>query len=179
LQPYAMPSDPNELFDVVNQHDEVLFQCKRSEVHRRRLFHRAVHILVYNSRGEVYLQRRSPTKDTYPNRWTTSCSGHVDAGETYATAAVRELSEELGICIENTDTLELLFSESPRRATGYEFIEVSRLSWDGPITPDPEEISEGKWFTPAALTEAIATVPDDFAPSARLVWERANQSAVA
>ncbi|HTB63871.1 MAG TPA: NUDIX domain-containing protein, partial [Opitutales bacterium] len=87
----------SELFDVVDDHDRVLRRETRNEVHRQRLLHRAVHVLVFNARGEVYLQRRSAKKDTYPNRWTTSCSGHVDAGEDYDTAVVRELAEELGL----------------------------------------------------------------------------------
>jgi isopentenyldiphosphate isomerase len=86
-----------ELFDVVDDQDRVLRQETRAEVHRQRLLHRAVHVLVFNPAGEVYLQRRSAAKDTYPLRWTTSCSGHVDAGEDYNTAVVRELAEELGL----------------------------------------------------------------------------------
>jgi isopentenyl-diphosphate delta-isomerase type 1 len=87
----------DEFFDVVDEHDHVLRQETRAEVHRQRLLHRAVHILLFNTRGEIYLQRRSAHKDTYPHRWTTSCCGHVDAGETYDTATIRELAEELGL----------------------------------------------------------------------------------
>lgn len=171
-----MSSNPNEHFDVVNQRDEVICQLPRHEVHRRRLFHRAVHILVFNRAGEIYAQRRSPAKDTYPNRWTTSCSGHVDAGEAYDTAAVRELREELGITIESPDALALVFTESPCRATGYEFIQVYRLTWDGEITFDPEEISEGQWFAPDELDKAISQSEDDFAPSFRLVWSKSKET---
>src|ERR1700679_1901927 len=92
-----MPYHTPDVFDVVDEHDRVLHQETRDEVHRRRLLHRAVHILVFNSRGDIYAQRRSATKDTYPGRWTTSCSGHVDAGEDYNHAAFRELAEELGL----------------------------------------------------------------------------------
>ncbi len=172
-----MPSNPNEPFDVVNQRDEVITQLPRHEVHRRRLFHRAVHILVFNSKGDIYVQRRSPTKDTYPNRWTTSCSGHVDAGETYSTAAIRELGEELGIRIDGMDTLDFLFSHSPCRATGYEFISVYKLVWDDEIVFDPEEISEGKWFTAEELSADMAAHPDDHAPSFHLVWELSQEAA--
>ncbi|HVU38173.1 MAG TPA: NUDIX domain-containing protein [Opitutales bacterium] len=87
----------SDIFDVVDEHDQVVRQEARAEVHRQRLRHRAVHVLVFNAGGAVYLQRRSAQKDTYPLRWTTSCSGHVDAGEDYDTAVVRELGEELGI----------------------------------------------------------------------------------
>ncbi len=171
-----MPSSPDELFDVVNQRDEVICQLTRAEVHRRRLFHRAVHIVVKNSAGEIYVQRRSPTKDTYPNRWTTSCSGHVDSGETYESATVRELGEELGIPISGPEAVDLVFTESPRRATGYEFIAVYELVWDGDITPEADEISEGRWFTPEALDAEIDRAPDDFAPSFLLVWEKTKEA---
>ena len=86
-----------ELFDVVDDQDRVLRQEARADVHRQRLLHRAVHVLVFNPAGDVYLQRRSAAQDTYPLRWTTSCSGHVDAGEDYDTAVLRELGEELGL----------------------------------------------------------------------------------
>ncbi|MDP0495595.1 MAG: NUDIX domain-containing protein [Verrucomicrobiota bacterium JB024] len=166
-----MPSNPDEPFDVVNQRDEVIMQLPRHEVHRRRLFHRAVHILVFNGDGDIYMQRRSPHKDTYPNRWTTSCSGHVDAGETYDIAAVRELGEELGIRIDSADTLDDSFTHSPCRATGYEFIHVYRLVWNGEIVFDPEEISEGRWFDPQELAADMQAHHDDYAPSFHLVWE--------
>ena len=61
----------------------------RSVVHARGLRHRAVHVLVFNSAGELFLQKRSMTKDNDPGLWDSSCSGHVDAGETYDEAAVR------------------------------------------------------------------------------------------
>ncbi len=71
----------------------------RSEVHARGLRHRAVHVLVFNSRGEIFLQKRSMKKDRQPGVWDSSCSGHVDAGENYEATAVRELREELGLDI--------------------------------------------------------------------------------
>ncbi|MCS7338324.1 MAG: NUDIX domain-containing protein, partial [Verrucomicrobiae bacterium] len=87
----------SEFFDVVNAADEVIGRQPRAEVHRLGLLHRAVHVLVFNSRGQVYLQKRAHTKDRQPGLWDSSASGHVDAGEDYDTAALRELREELGI----------------------------------------------------------------------------------
>ena len=72
-------------------------QEHRSEVHRLGLKHRAVHMCCsYNTRGAVFLQKRSVTKDTWPGAWDSSASGHLDAGETYDACAVREVREELG-----------------------------------------------------------------------------------
>src|SRR5687767_7689494 len=91
------PTDPTELFDVCDAENRVIGQAPRGEVHARGLLHRAVHIFVLNSRGELLLHRRSTLKDEYPLRITSSASGHLGVGEDYAAAAARELEEELGI----------------------------------------------------------------------------------
>src|SRR5436190_4916815 len=88
---------PEEIFDVVNERDEVVGRNTRNEVHRLGLMHRAVHVLVYNSRGEVFLQKRSMRKDRQPGVWDSSASGHLDCGEDYDTCAVREVREEIGL----------------------------------------------------------------------------------
>src|SRR5215831_21290390 len=88
---------PEDIFDVVNERDEVIDRKPRSEVHRLGLLHRAVHVLVFNSRGRIFLQKRSMKKDRQPGLWDSSASGHVDSGEEYDTCAVRELGEEIGL----------------------------------------------------------------------------------
>ena len=88
-----------EIFDIVNEADEVTGQERRSEVHRLGLQHRAVHVLIFNGKSEVFLQKRSMTKDTFPGAWDSSASGHLDTGESYDACAVRELREELGLVL--------------------------------------------------------------------------------
>src|SRR5476649_2591020 len=88
---------PEEIFDIVNERDEVVGQNTRREVHARRLWHRAVHVLVVNERGEVFLQKRSMKKDIAAGKWDSSASGHLDSGEDYDACAVRELREEIGL----------------------------------------------------------------------------------
>jgi len=88
---------PEEIFDVVDENDRVIGQAPRSVVHAQKLAHRAVHVFVFNSRGELLLQKRSARKDEYPLCYTSSASGHLGAGETYEAAAPRELEEELGL----------------------------------------------------------------------------------
>ncbi len=79
-----------EIFDVVNERDEVIGRRARSEVHRLGLLHRAVHVLVFNARGDIFLQKRSLNKDRQPGVWDSSASGHLDTGESYDAGAVRE-----------------------------------------------------------------------------------------
>src|ERR1043165_9218066 len=88
-----------EIFDVVNERDEVIDRKPRSEVHRLGLKHRALHVLGFNSRGEVFLQKRSMKKERQPGLWDSSASGHVDSGEDYDTCVVRELREEIGLVL--------------------------------------------------------------------------------
>src|SRR5579872_4336084 len=109
----------DEIFDIVNERDEVIGQAPRREVHARGLWHRAIHVLVFNSRGEIFLQKRSMTKDTAKGKWDSSSSGHVDAGEDYDTCAVRELREEIGLRVNQTP--ERLFKIEARPETGWEF----------------------------------------------------------
>ena len=84
-----------EIFDVVDSNDQVIDQRPRSEVHRLGLLHRAIHLLVFNSKGELFLQKRSMKKDCFPGTWDSSASGHVDSGEDYDICALREHLEEL------------------------------------------------------------------------------------
>ena len=89
-----------EIFDVVDADDRVIDQQPRSEVHRLGLRHRAIHLLVFNAAGELFLQKRSMKKDCFPGTWDSSASGHVDSGESYDACALREPPEELGLELE-------------------------------------------------------------------------------
>ena len=86
-----------EMFDVIDENDNVIGQASREECHKKQLLHRGVHVLILNSKGELYIQKRSQKMDTNPGLWTSSASGHVDCGESYKEAAKREMGEEIGI----------------------------------------------------------------------------------
>ncbi|WP_309382275.1 NUDIX hydrolase [Cerasicoccus frondis] len=171
-----MPSSPHEIFDIVDEQDTVIGQAPRSRVHAQGLRHRAVHILVWNSQKQLFLQKRSMNKDQMPGVWTTSCSGHVDSGEDYNIAAVRELGEELGIMIPDASKLELLFKHPACRYTGEEFVQVYKLTWDGDMTLDPEEIDSGAWYAPDELDAFIRADRRNYAPSFRLIWGIVRQN---
>ena len=166
-----MPTtNANELFDVVDTEDQVLRVEHRSVVHREKLFHRAVHVFVFNTKGELFLQRRSMTKDSAPGKWVSSCSGHVDSGESYDAAALRELAEEIGL--HKSEGLEPLFKESPCKQTGYEFVWVYCCKSEGPFTLDPTEVIDGQWIALEDLNNWIKERPRDFAWSFTHLWEK-------
>jgi isopentenyldiphosphate isomerase len=159
-----------EIFDIVNEHDEVIGRLPRPQVHREGHKHRAVHVLIFNKRGEIFLQKRSMTKDTFPGAWDSSSSGHVDCGEDYDACAVRELGEELGLAVGTAPAR--LFKVAACEATGQEFCWVYRLQSEGPFVLHPEEIEGGEWFTPARVTEWTDRQPGDFASGFVLIWQK-------
>jgi isopentenyldiphosphate isomerase len=159
----------SEIFDVVNDFDEVIGQQTRGEVHRLGLKHRAIHVLVFNQRGEVFLQKRSMRKDTAPGAWDSSASGHLDTGEDYDTCAVRELHEEIGL--KAVSAPARLFKIDARPETGQEFVWVYRLEAEGPFTLHPDEIETGGWFMPEKVTSWMAECPRDFARALLLIWK--------
>ena len=162
-----------ELLDVVNEQDAVIDRRPRHEVHRLGLKHRAVHVLVFNALGEVFLQKRSMKKDTAPGLWDSSASGHVDSGEEYDACAARELREEIGL--EAAKPPGRLFKIHAHPETGWEFCWVYRCESEGPFELNPDEIEYGEWFAPAKITRWMAEKPGDFASAFRFVWQRLHQ----
>lgn len=162
-----MPIDNSqELFDVCDVADNVIAQAPRGEVHARGLLHRAVHIFVFNLRGEFLVQRRSATKDEFPLRITSSASGHVAAGEGYDETAVRELEEELGL--RGEPEYLAAFPASPDTAN--EHTRLYRVVTDQPPTPDPNEIASLEFASVESVRQRIAADPDDFTPPFRLLF---------
>lgn len=160
----------DEIFDEVNKDDQVIGQRPRPEIHRLQLLHRAVHILVFNDQGQLFLQKRSELKDCFPGKWDSSASGHLDSGETYDHCAVRELEEEIGLCL--SDPPERLFKIEACPETGYEFVWAYRCVSNGPFRLQEEEVADGGWYTPREVDDWIRTKPSDFASGFILVWER-------
>ena len=162
-----------EIFDVVNNNDEVIGKATRQEVHATGLKHRAVHVLVFNAHGDVFLQKRSMLKDTARGKWDSSASGHLDAGEDYDACAARELREEIGLAV--NQTLRRLFKIDACVETGWEFCWVYRCESEGPFQLHPDEIETGDWFAPDAVTKWVAEGPRDFARAFVLIWGKYRQ----
>jgi isopentenyl-diphosphate delta-isomerase type 1 len=159
-----------EIFDVVNERDEVVGQETRGKVHQTGLKHRAIHVLVFNARGQVFLQKRSMSKDTSPGLWDSSASGHLNCGEDYDACAMRELREEIGLSVPACPSR--LFKVEACLETGQEFVWLYECASEGPFTLHPEEIECAEWFSPDHVTRWIAERPNDFAPAFVLLWKQ-------
>jgi 16S rRNA (adenine1518-N6/adenine1519-N6)-dimethyltransferase len=151
--------DPKESLQVVDEQDRPIRGVDRATVHAERLLHRAIHIFVLNNAGELFLQRRSYRKDTFPRKWDSSAAGHVDLGESYEACATRELREELGLVDQPREIGRVPASEK----TGQEFIRIYQAEADEIIDLNEEEIETGGFFPLSVIDEWIRQRPEDFA----------------
>lgn len=163
-------TDPqDELFDLVDAQGLVIGQATRAECHRRPdLCHRAVYVLVFNHERALYLQKRSSTKDTNPDRWTVSVSGHLELGEDYESAARREIEEELGTSCGELNPLKTWRFLTPVEQERVVFYETVH---DGPFTLNQQEISEGRFFSFEELSERFGNPDFPLTPVMRHLLE--------
>jgi len=164
-----LPQKSGEIFDVVDEQDNVIGQKTRGEVHANKLLHRAVHVFVFNKRGDLLLQQRSMFKDAHPGVWDSSVSGHLDAGEDYLPAAVRELDEEMGIRVDEAP--EEIARIAACENTGWEHVRLYRTKHSGPVKFPAAEVEAAAWFPVAELEAWIAARPDDFASGFIECWK--------
>jgi 16S rRNA (adenine1518-N6/adenine1519-N6)-dimethyltransferase len=174
LANFARPADTtaahgssSEPFAVVDETDRIVGEAPRAKVHGDNLLHRAVHILLFNHKNELFLQKRSRLKDRHPCVWDSSAAGHVDAGEDYDEAAARELQEELGITAPLRRVVKLPASER----TGQEFIWLYEGRHEGPFQLARSEIELGDFFPKELATAWLQARPGDFAPGFAECWK--------
>ena len=153
-----------EWFDVVDALDRPLRRERRATVHAQGLRHRAAHVLVLDAEDRLLVQKRSASKDVAPGTWCSSCSGHVDAGEDYLSAAVRELEEEIGIRVAPDDLRPVLWA-SACEETGREFVWVYLLRHEGPFDFDETEVSALEKLSADELDRRAKERPETFSPS--------------
>ncbi len=156
-----------EWFPLIDEAGNVTGKASRKECHSgSMLLHPVVHLHIFDSRGRLYLQRRSMNKEIQPGKWDTSVGGHVDYGESIEEALYREVREELGITqYEPEHLFTYLFQSSIEREMVYAY----RTCYEGEIKIDPEEIDEGRYWSieeiKASLGQGVFTpnFEDEFA----------------
>ena len=110
-----MTDNSEEMFPIVDEEGNITGAATRGECHNgSKLLHPVVHLHVFNSKGELYLQKRPEWKDIQPGKWDTSVGGHVDLGESVEMALKREAGEELGISDFTSQLLTHYVFESDR-----------------------------------------------------------------
>jgi isopentenyl-diphosphate Delta-isomerase len=158
--------EQQEILEVFDRHNRRIGQATRGTIHRLGLRHRSVHIFVFDCASRLYLQLRREYKDQYPRHWDTSAAGHVSPGESYGTAAARELAEELGI----QETLEVVAEVAACPQTGWEHVVLFQCRTAKEPTPNPAEIATGAFYTLKEIERMLRNSSLPITPAFRLLY---------
>jgi isopentenyldiphosphate isomerase len=157
----------DEIVAIVDERNNVVGTATRREMRAKRLPHRSTYILVFNSQGQLYVQKRTQTKDLFPGYYDPAAGGVVLAGESYAECAKRELEEELGIRdVPLTWHFVFFFSDKQTRVWGGLFSCV----YDGKIVLQQEEIESGAFLSINDILQRAETEP--FTPDGMVALSR-------
>ena len=141
-----------EMFPVVDEEGNITGAASRGECHSgSKLLHPVVHLHLFNSKGELYLQRRPLWKDIQPGKWDTAVGGHVDLGESVEMALRREVREELGVTDFVPETLTHYVFESARER---ELVFVHKTVYDGEVKPS-DELDGGRFWSLDEIRQAM------------------------
>ena len=162
----SLPAE--ELVEIVDRDNTPIGAVTRRIMRQQNLIHRASYILVFNRQGQLFIQKRTATKDIYPGYWDLAAGGVVQAGETYLESAARELREELGVAgVKLRHLFDQYFEDEHNKVWGRIFSCVH----NGPFTLQTEEIDYGR-FIPLSEIEALhksePVTPDGMALLQRL-----------
>lgn len=158
----------NEMFPTVDENGNIIGAISRGEAHNgTKTLHPVVHLHVFNSKGELYLQHRPMWKDIHPGKWDTATGGHIDLGENVEQALTREVREELGI----TDfTPELLGHYVFESKVEKELVYAYKTTYDGSVKPNAEELDGGRFWSREEIAANMGK--DVFTPNFESEYQR-------
>ncbi|MBW2978619.1 NUDIX domain-containing protein [Candidatus Woesearchaeota archaeon] len=152
-----------EILPVVNKKDELVDESPREICHAKGLRHRAVHIFIFNKKGEILLQKRSADKDEYPSYYEASVSGHVLKNETYEEAAIRELEEETGLIFE-PEKLDKKNKFEIKFGNEHHFVQLFVLFTSKKPELHDGEVEKFEWIQTKELVKQIKANKKKFTP---------------
>ena len=148
-----MPDKANEIVPNGDPRGNTIGKATRGECHNgSKILHPVVHLQLFNSRGELYLQKRALHKDIQPGKWDTAVGGHVDYGENIQTALRREAREELGITLFEPVLIGKYIFESEIEK---ELVHTFFTLYDGEIHPDRDEVEYGRFWSISELEKNL------------------------
>jgi len=157
----------DEIVAIVDAHNKVVGAAPRREMRAKRLLHRSTYILVFNSQGELYVQKRTMSKDVFPGYYDPAVGGVVLAGESYEQGARRELEEEMGIrSIPLTALFDFHFEDTHTRVWGRAFSCV----YDGEVVLQADEVESGAFMRIGDILQQAQT--EQFTPDGMDVLRR-------
>lgn len=154
--PASPPNPAEEIVEIVDRDNNSIGAVSRRIMRQQGLIHRASYILVFNRSGELFLQKRTMSKDIYPGFWDLAAGGVVLAGESYEESAKRELREELGVAgVQLRRLFDQYYEDENNKVWGRIFACTS----EGPFTLQAEEIDYGRFMSLAEIEQLHQTEP--------------------
>lgn len=173
----ASSSPNNDLLILVDPQDHEIGVLPKHECHQGKgILHRAFSLFVFNRDGKLLLQQRSADKPLWPLYWSNSCCSHPRRSESIQLAAQRRVMEELGFACTPPQYLYKFQYQAQYKDLGseHELCHVLFGYSDEPVRPNPDEVADWRYVSPAKLTEEISTQAERFTPWFKLEWQRIN-----
>jgi isopentenyl-diphosphate delta-isomerase len=161
---------------LVNERDEPTGAMEKIEAHEKGLLHRAFSVFIFNEQGEMLLQQRAPGKYHSPNLWTNACCSHPAPGEEVSAAAHRRLKEEMGFDTELEKAFAFTYrAEFENGLTEHEFDHVFVGRYNGPVNPDPLEVSRYRYLNLRELRKELQEQPGLFTEWFKIAYPRLEE----
>lgn len=161
-----------EFVVLVNPEDEVLGLMEKQQAHINGLLHRAFSVFLFNSKGEMLLQKRASGKYHSPSQWTNAVCSHPREGETYLAGATRRLKEELGIETELSEKFSFIYKADVGGGLWeHELDHVFVGNHEAGFNLNKEEVEEVRFISPEDLDQEIAEHPENFTEWFKIILE--------
>lgn len=159
---------------LVDEHDAPLGEMAKLEAHEKGLLHRAFSVFVFNSRGELMLQRRAEDKYHSGGLWSNTCCSHPRPGESVETAAHRRLWEEMRLRCDLFSHFSFVYrAELDRGLVEHEYDHVLVGQSEVDPDPNPSEVAGWRWAPIDAIRRELSERPGDFTAWFRICFDRA------
>jgi isopentenyl-diphosphate delta-isomerase len=158
---------------LVDEFDNPVGTMEKMEAHRLGRLHRAFSVFIFNSRGEMLLQRRAFSKYHSGGLWTNACCSHPFPGEDPADAAQRRLMEEMGFSVPLEKAFDFIYrADFDNGLVEHEFDHVFVGRYDGPIAINPEEVADYSFHSAEVISKSLEESPEQYTPWFRIAFPR-------
>ncbi len=161
-----------EFVVLVDPEDKVLGLMEKQQAHMKCLVHRAFSVFLFNSKGEMLLQKRASGKYHSPLKWTNAVCSHPKNGETYLDGAKRRVKEELGIDVEISEKFSFIYKADVGNGLWeHELDHVFVGTFEDDFNLNKDEVEEVRYISMADLEKEMIQQPEDFTEWFKIILE--------
>jgi isopentenyl-diphosphate delta-isomerase len=166
---------------LVDENNEVLGYVGKLEAHEKALLHRAISVIIFNSKSEMLIQQRALSKYHWAGIWSNTCCSHPRKDESFQQAAERRLFEELGFHAPLKEAFQFIYKafDKPSGLTEYEYDTVFTGVYDLPFTFNKNEVQAIKWISMENLKRDIEMQPEKYSFWFKIIIEELEKREIA